>query len=112
MSTNEKTNALYKELITRILEGYGKASVEKRRSAFNNSVLDEPLSTLINKVALQPSKITDEDFRKVITSGFSEDQIFELVICSAVGQAVRQYESALKALSQAEAQMKGGLDAS
>ena len=31
-------------------------------------------------------------------SGLSEDQIFELVVCAAIGQATRQYQSALGAL--------------
>ena len=34
-------------------------------------------------------------------SGLTEDQIFELVVCAAVGQATRQYESALEALAAA-----------
>jgi hypothetical protein len=34
-------------------------------------------------------------------SGLSEDQVFELVVCAAVGQSARQYETALEALDQA-----------
>ncbi len=34
-------------------------------------------------------------------SGESEDQIFELVMCAAIGQATRQYETALEALTEA-----------
>jgi alkylhydroperoxidase/carboxymuconolactone decarboxylase family protein YurZ len=36
-------------------------------------------------------------------SGLSEDEVFELVVCAAVGQAARQYESALAALAEAGA---------
>ncbi|MFZ0456074.1 MAG: hypothetical protein WCE54_23635 [Ignavibacteriaceae bacterium] len=100
--TNNKSCGLYKEIVTRILEGEGKAPVEKRHAAFENSNLNGPLSILINKVVLQPVKINDEDIEKLIASGFSEDQIFELVICSAVGESARMYESALEALSEAE----------
>jgi len=35
--------------------------------------------------------------------GLSEDQIFELVVCAAIGQATRQYQSALGALAEAVA---------
>ena len=93
---------LYKAITSRILEGEGKTSVKDRLAAFENHGLNEPLSILINKVAVHPAKITDEDIADVKNSGFSEDQIFELVICSAVGQADRQYKSALKALSEAQ----------
>jgi hypothetical protein len=36
-------------------------------------------------------------------SGFSEDQLFELVICAAVGQSARLYEAGLAALAEATA---------
>ena len=45
--------------------------------------------------------VTDEDVAKVEASGESEDQIFELVVCAAIGQATRQYETALEALAEA-----------
>jgi hypothetical protein len=35
----------------------------------------------------------------VEASGLGEDQIFELVVCAAIGQATRQYQSALGALA-------------
>lgn len=102
MMANNKNRVSYKGIITRILEGKGKSTNDERRSSFNNTGLKEPLSKLINKVASHPTMITEEDIKNVISFGFSEDQIFELVICGAVGQATRQYESALKALSEAE----------
>lgn len=105
----ENKYSAYGEIIKRILEGEGKASAEARQAAFDNSGLTEPLSTFVNKVALHPAKITDEDIREIVSSGFDEDKIFELIICAAVGQAARQYESALKALSEAtdEAERQG-----
>ncbi len=102
MINNNNKPALYKAITRRILEGEGDAKAEERRAAFDNSIASEPLKLLVNKVALHPAKITDEDIKKVITSGFSEDKIFDLIICAAVGQAARQYESALKALSEAQ----------
>jgi hypothetical protein len=37
----------------------------------------------------------------VKASGLSEDQIFEIVVCAAIGQAVRQHDTALAALEAA-----------
>jgi hypothetical protein len=88
-------------LTVRILEGAGKASPSDRRAAFNNGGLTEPLRTLVNKVALDASRITDEDIAAARSSGLSEDQIFEIVVCAAVGQAARQYDKALAALQVA-----------
>lgn len=67
----------------------------------NKGGLAEPLSSLIEKVALHPTRVTDDDIAAVVASGLSEDQVFELVVCAAVGQATRQYETALGALDAA-----------
>jgi hypothetical protein len=92
-----------KAVVARILEGDGKASHAQRRAAFDNAGLAEPLRTLIDKVAKHAYKVTDEDIAAVKASGLSEDQIFEIVVCGAVGQATRQYERALAALDVATA---------
>jgi hypothetical protein len=90
-----------KALVSRILEGDGKASLSERRAAFNNSGLVEPLGKLVDKVAKQACRVTDEDIDAVRASGLNEDRIFEIVVCAAAGQARRQYDAGLAALDAA-----------
>lgn len=90
-----------KAVVARILEGDGKASPAQRRTAFNNTGLSEPLRTLIDKVARHAYTVTDEDIAAAVAIGLSEDQIFEIVVCAAIGQATRQYDAALAALDAA-----------
>jgi len=90
-----------KSLARRILEGEGKASRSERRAAFDNSGLAEPISSLVDKVARHAYRITEEDFAAVRASSLSEDQIFEVVVCSAIGKATRQYDIAFAALEAA-----------
>ncbi|MCV7402775.1 hypothetical protein H7K24_21790 [Mycobacterium fragae] len=92
---------LHRELVDRVLEGDGKAAPELRRAAFENAGLSEPARTLIEKVANYAYKVTDEDIAAVRAVGLGEDQIFEIVICAAIGQASRQYADALAALASA-----------
>lgn len=92
---------LHRELVARVLDGNGKATTELRRAAFENAGLNEPIRTLIEKVADRAYQITDADVAAVRTAGLSEDQIFEIVICAAIGQASRQYTGALSALASA-----------
>jgi|SRR5579862_1101231 len=87
-----------KALASRIMEGDGKASPSERRAAFNNSGLAGPVGTLVDKVAKHAYRVTDEDIAAARDSGLSEDQVFELVVCAAIGQATRQYYTALAAL--------------
>ena len=89
------------ELITRILQGDGKASREQRGAAFANADVPKPLRALIDKVTMNAYLVTDNDVVAAKTSGLSEHQIFEMVVCATIGQADRQYEQALAALEAA-----------
>ena len=108
MATKDKKRAAYRTIITRVLQGDGMAQPAQRRAAFDNNGLAAPLGTLVDKVARQPAKVTDRDISTLKASGFSEDQIFELVVCAAIGQSTRQYETALEALAEATEERKGG----
>jgi alkylhydroperoxidase family enzyme len=88
-------------LTRRILEGEGQAPPSRRRAAFDNRGLAEPLAGLVDRVARHAWQVTDEDIAAALASGLSEDQVFELVVCAAVGAATRQYESARAALAAA-----------
>jgi alkylhydroperoxidase family enzyme len=85
-------------LVRRILEGDGKASPSERRAAFNNSDLAEPLAALVDKAARHAYRVTDQDTAAVKQSGLSEDQVFEIVVCAAIGQATRQCDTVFAAL--------------
>jgi alkylhydroperoxidase family enzyme len=56
---------------------------------------------LIDKVAKHAYKVVDADIAAVRESGLSENEIFEFVVCAAIGQATRQYDAALAALAAA-----------
>jgi alkylhydroperoxidase family enzyme len=72
-----------------------------RRAAFQNAELSGPLSTLLDKLVRHAQNITEADFDTLIAADFSEDQVFEFVVCGAVGEAIRQYTTALEALEAA-----------
>ena len=88
-------------LVARILEGDGKAPRIQRHAAFDNAELPTPLNGLIDKVSKHAYRVTDEDIAAVKASGLSDDQIFEMIVCAAIGQAGRQYDQALQALKAA-----------
>src|SRR6185437_2314478 len=50
-----------KALISLVLEGNGETSASERRAAFNNTGVAKPLSTLVDKVARQAYRVTDDD---------------------------------------------------
>ncbi len=92
----------------RVLNGEGRASPEQRARAFSNAGIPPLLHALIGKVATGPAQVTDADFAAAKASGFSEDQLFELVISAAVGQSARLYEAGLAALAEATVNGEAG----
>jgi hypothetical protein len=103
VSDDDKKRAAHRALVDRVLNGEGRAAAEQRGRAFSNDGLSPPLDALIGKVATRPMQVTEADFAAAKASGFSEDQLFELVICAAVGESARQYEAGLAALAEATA---------
>jgi hypothetical protein len=97
----DRKRSVHRALVDRVLNGAGRASAQQRARAFDNDGLAPPLRDLIGKVAATPTHVTDADFAAARAAGFSEDELFELVICAAVGQSARLYEAGLAALAEA-----------
>jgi hypothetical protein len=85
-------------LVARILEGPGSADAGMRRAAFDGSVVAEPLGELLRKVGTRAHEIGNDDVAAARASGMSEDEVFEVVVCAAVGRATRRHQAAQAAL--------------
>lgn len=105
--TEDPKRAAYRALEDRILTGAGRASPELRARAFRNAGLSPPLDELLGNVATRPTQVTDAEFTAARAAGCSEDELFELVICAAVGQSARLYDAGLAALADAVGEEDG-----
>jgi hypothetical protein len=108
MPAEDEKRSIHNLLVNRILEGPGRAPADQRARAFANAELPEPLRPLLDKVATRSAQVTDADFATAMEAGFTDDQLFELVICAAIGQSTRQYEAGLAALAEAIATTETG----
>jgi hypothetical protein len=90
-------------LVQRLLEGDGRTSRTLRAAAFRDerSALPESMRVLAEKVIARASKVCDEDIAAARSAGLADDELFELAVCVAVGEAAREYEAALAALDAA-----------
>jgi alkylhydroperoxidase/carboxymuconolactone decarboxylase family protein YurZ len=104
----DSKRAVFRALEDRILNGEGRASREQRARAFGNDGLQPPLDELLGKVATRPAQVTDADFAAAKAAGCTEDELFELVVCAAVGQSARLYDAGLAALAQVTAGGEAG----
>jgi hypothetical protein len=100
----DRKRAAHRALVDRVLNGEGRASAEQRACAFGNEGLSPPLDALIGKVADRPAQVTEADLAAVKAARCTEDQVFELVICAAVGRSARLYDAGLAALAEATAE--------
>lgn len=101
MPDGDTKQAAYRALVDRVLTGEGRAPAEWRARAFGNDGLPPPLDVLVGKVADSPAQVTEADLAAAKAAGHSEDELFELVVCAALGRASRMYESGLAALADA-----------
>ena len=101
---SEAVSRMRKAVVERVLHGAGKTSGTERRAAFDNRDVPAAARALIDKVANHAWKVTDEDVAAAKAAGLSDDQIFELAICAALGQSTRQLDSARAALDLAAEQ--------
>src|SRR5260370_36048415 len=85
----DKKRAAHRALVDRVLNAAGKASPEQRARAFSNAGISPPLQALVGKVATRPTQVTDADFPAAHAAGFSDDQLFALVISAADSQSAR-----------------------
>ncbi|MFI0372238.1 hypothetical protein ACH35V_30615 [Actinomadura sp. 1N219] len=101
MPDEDKKQAAHRALVDRVLTAEGKASTEQRARAFNNEGLSPPLDALVAKISDAPAQVTEADLASAKACGCTEDKLFELVVCAAVGQSTRLYEAGLAALAEA-----------
>jgi alkylhydroperoxidase family enzyme len=88
-------------VVQRAVHGPGLATSAARRAAFDNTGVDGRARALLDKVAQRAWTVTDADVAATKAAGVSEDEIFELTVCAALGQATRQLDAALAALDAA-----------
>jgi alkylhydroperoxidase family enzyme len=108
VADSDRKRAAHLALADRIVHGAGHASAEQRARAFAGDDLPPTLGTLIGKVTALPVRVTDADFAAAKAAGFSDDELFELVVCAAVGHSSRLYHAGLAALAEATTDGQAG----
>jgi len=95
--------------ITSLLGAPGETQVSLRRAVFERvriggGEVPEELAALVEKIAERPWTVSDEDILHLRETGYSEDQIYELILAAAAGAGFRRMDAGLRALEKAEAE--------
>lgn len=86
-----------------ILDTPGDAGHGERSAAEAGERTDTPADVYLDKVRRESHRITDADIDSLREAGLSEDAIFELTLATALGEATRRLNRALKALAATRA---------
>jgi|SRR5579859_971462 len=92
--------------ISSLLGSPGQTETSLRRAVFDrvrleNGKVPENISPLVKKIDVQPWAVNDEDILRAREAGYSEDQLFELILAAAVGAGVRRLDAGLRAMEEA-----------
>lgn len=70
--------------------------------------IPESLTAYIDKVIYHAYRVTDEDVNALKQAGYSEQAIFEVTVCAAVGAGMGRLERGLAALKEAQHETGSG----
>jgi hypothetical protein len=83
-----------------VLESEGTLDRATRAAAADGRPLPDDLAELARKVRDDAARIEDADVQRVLASGRSEDEVFELIVATAFGAASHRLEAARRAMGK------------
>ena len=89
------------ELHDRVVDGPGELPPIVRRAAASGSEVPPVAQAYTEKVRLHAYKVVDRDVEELKSAGWSEDQIFELTVATALGAGLSRLEHACRMLQAA-----------
>src|SRR5438445_7522428 len=90
------------ELQRAVLDGPGQLDPAVRQTAFSGSgVLSSEAAPFVDKLRRHAYKVTDEDVAGLLEARWTQDQVFELTLATALGEGRRRIDVALAALEEA-----------
>ncbi|SFW85826.1 hypothetical protein [Amycolatopsis australiensis] len=83
-----------------VFEQPAHTSPELRRAAATGDGLEPPWRDYAASVRDASHRVTDDDVRRLVAAGHTEDEIFEVTVAAAVGAALRSFDAGRAALKQ------------
>src|SRR5262245_39102462 len=96
-ATDDAYRSKVKELKEAVRSGPGTLDPAVRQIASLAAELSHALGPYVQKVAKHAYKVTDEDITVLHQAGYSDDQIFEVMVSAALGAGLVRLKSGLSA---------------
>lgn len=98
---DERFSEARQALLAQVKEQPGHTTPESRLSAFNDAGMSNSLEALVHKIHHYPYKVNDEDIA-ALRCTFTDDELFEVIVCAALGGAEKRLQAGLRALTEAQ----------
>lgn len=87
-------------ILGEVSAGPGRLGAAERSAAASEGALPPPLDALARKIRARALDVTAGDIEAAKAAGYSEDQLFELTVATALGGSARRLDAALRALGR------------
>jgi hypothetical protein len=101
VSIQSRYARLHAKLRYGVLDAPAAADATLRWAAYCGEDLAEPLSGYVEKLRQHAYRVQDDDIELVRDAGYSEDQVFEVTIATALGAGDACLRVGLSALNEA-----------
>ena len=89
------------DLRGRVVDGPGELPPIVRRAALSGSDVPAVAQAYTEKVRRHAYKVVDGDIEELKSAGWSEDEVFELTLATALGAGLSRLEHACRVLQEA-----------
>ena len=88
-------------LLGGVRDGSGETESALRHAAMQGDGVPERLQPLVRKIHDHAYKVTDDDITE-LKADLSEDALFEIIVCAALGAADHRFTRGMQALVEAD----------
>ena len=96
----EKRRGWFTSILRNVCQLRGHLAPEIRQAALDGGQLPPDLAPLAAKIRQNAWKVTDDDIAAAKRAGYSEDQLFELTVATALGASRQRLDVVLGALQR------------
>jgi alkylhydroperoxidase family enzyme len=87
-------------LLHAVLDSPGATDPAVRQPVYQGESQSEPVGEYVEKIRGQSYRIGDEDVKRLLESGMSQDAVFELTVVAALGAAAERLEAGMRAMRE------------
>ena len=102
MTSKRSVDDLLHDLRDLVVDGPGELPPAVRRAAASGADVPAVAQAYTEKVRRHAYKVVDRDVKELKAAGWSEDQIFELTVATALGAGLSRLEHARRVLHKAD----------